>query len=100
MLLQKWAPGFFSHFPAQSPLHTKKSPDTLLSISLFFLAVLGLRCFFQAFSSCGQQELLPGCGARAFHRSVFPCCGAWALLGAEHGGLECKGFGSCAVGIL
>ena len=78
MLLQKWAPGFFSHFPAQSPLHTKKSPDTLLSISLFFLAVLGLRCFFQAFSSCGQQELLPGCGARAFHHSVFPCCGAWA----------------------
>ena len=47
MLLQKWAPSFFSHFPAQSPLHTKKSPDTVLSLSLFFLAMLGLRCFFR-----------------------------------------------------
>ena len=25
---------------------------------------------------------------------------AWGLLVAEHGGLECKGFGSCAVGTL
>ena len=80
MLLQKWASSFFSHFPAQSPLHTKKSPDNPLSLSVFsFLAVLGLRGFFQAFSSCGQQELLSGCGVRAFHCSVFSCCRAWAL---------------------
>ena len=48
-----------------------------LSLSLFF-GYAGSSLLFQAFSSCGQQELLSGCGARAFHCSVFSCCRAWA----------------------
>ena len=41
-------------------------PRVCLFFLIFILAVLGLRCFFQAFSSCGQQKLLSACGARAF----------------------------------
>ena len=48
-----------------------------LSLSLFF-GYAGSSLLFQAFSSCGQQELLSSCGARAFHCSVFSCCRAWA----------------------
>ena len=63
-----------------------------LQIYLFiylFLAVLGLRCCGQAFSSCGEQELLflvvcvlliavaSRCGARAL--------GTWASVVVAHG---------------
>ena len=34
-------------------------------IYLFILAELGLPCCAWAFSSCGQQELFPSCGAQA-----------------------------------
>ena len=48
-------------------------------INLFiylFLAVLGLCCCAQAFSSCGTTL---HCGARASHCGDFSCCGAQAL---------------------
>ena len=52
------------------------------SIFNVFMAVLGLRCCVKAFSSCGEQGLLSGCGAPASHRGGFSCCRAQAL---EHG---------------
>ena len=33
--------------------------------TFLFLATLGLRCCTRAFSSCGEQELLSGCGVLA-----------------------------------
>ena len=39
---------------------------TLLYLSTYlFLAALGLRCYTQALSSCGEWGLLPSCGAVA-----------------------------------
>ena len=32
-----------------------------------FMAVLGLHCCLQAFSSCSEQSLLPSCGVQASH---------------------------------
>ena len=59
-----------------------KSNSFFLKINLFifnlFLAVLGLRCWAQAFSSCGEWGLLCR-GAQASHCGGFSCCGAWAL---------------------
>ena len=43
-----------------------------------FLAVLGLRCYTQVFSSCGEQGLLSGCGKWACCAG-FSCCRAGAL---------------------
>ena len=55
----------------------------VLSIILFiyylFLAVLILCCCMQAFSSCGERELLPSCGAQASHCGGFCYCRAKAL---------------------
>ena len=51
-------------------------------ISCFFfylLAVLGLCCRVQAFSSFGEQGLLSGCGVTSSHCGCFSCCGAQAL---------------------
>ena len=48
-----------------------------------FLAMLGLCCFMQAFSSCRDQwELLSSCDMGASHchfSSGFSCCRPWAL---------------------
>ena len=44
-----------------------------------FLAALGLHCFSQAFSSCGEHGLLSSCSAQAPHCSGFSCCRVWAL---------------------
>ena len=49
-----------------------------LKITLF-LAVLGLCCYVQAFSSCGEWGLLSSCGAWASYCCGFSCYGAWAL---------------------
>ena len=45
---------------------------------LFFVTVLGLRCFVRAFSSCGEwgYSLL---GAQVSRGGGFSCCGAQAL---------------------
>ena len=55
----------------------------VLSIILFiyylFLAVLILCCCMQAFSSCGEWELVPSCGAQASHCGGFCYCRAKAL---------------------
>ena len=55
------------------------------------LAVLGLRCCAQAFSSCSKGELLSGLGVGTSHCYGFSCCGAQAL--------ECvgstRGLSSC-----
>ena len=51
-----------------------------------YLAVLGLHCCMQAFSSCREKGLFSSCGVRASHCSGF-CCGAQAL--------GCVGFSSC-----
>ena len=65
-----------------------------LTISFFFfnfiylfLAVLGLHCCTQTFSSCNDQGLLPSCSAWASHCGGFSCCGA--------GALGCTGFRIC-----
>ena len=42
-----------------------------------FLAVLGLRCFTQSSSRCGEQGLLSRCGLWASHCSGFSRCRAW-----------------------
>ena len=42
-----------------------------------FLAVLGLCCWAQAFSSCSEQRVFSGCDAQASHGS--------ASFVAEHG---------------
>ena len=39
-----------------------------------FLAVLGLRCCVQAFSSCDKQGLVSSSVAQASHCSCFSCC--------------------------
>ena len=44
-----------------------------------FLSVLGLCCWAQAFSSCGDWRLLSSCGPQASHCGGFPCCGSWTL---------------------
>ena len=43
------------------------------------LAVLSLHCFFQAFFSCGEQELLFSWGIWGFHCGSFSYCGAQTL---------------------
>ena len=45
-----------------------------------FLAGLGLHCYIQFSSGCGEGELLSSCGARASPCSGFSCCRAVALL--------------------
>ena len=56
---------------------------SVLSIVLFiyclFLAMLFLCCCMQAFSSCGEWEVLSSCGAQASHCGGFCYCRARAL---------------------
>ena len=58
----------------------------------FFLAVLGLRCCVQAFSSCGKRGLL--FLERASHCGGFSCCGAWTL-GVQASVVVAHGLSSC-----
>ena len=51
----------------------------ITKIIYLLLAALGLRCCTQAFSSYGEWELLPSCGARTSPQSGFSCCRARAL---------------------
>ena len=69
-----------------------------LSFFFFFLrcmylslAVLGLHCWAWAFSSCGEQGLLPSCSVWASYCRGFPCCGAQAP--------GCVGFSGSANGL-
>lgn len=55
------------------------------------LAMPGLHCSVQAFSSCGKREPLCSCGAWASHCGGFSC-GAWAA--------GCSSFNSCGVWAL
>ena len=51
-----------------------------LKFYLLILAVLGLRCCVQPFSSCGDRELATlCCGVRASPCGGFSCCGARAI---------------------
>ena len=47
-------------------------------IYFLFLAVLGLCCCTQAFSSCSKPGLLSRCSLPASHCRGFSCWGAWA----------------------
>ena len=49
------------------------------SLVNLFLAALGLHCFAQAFSGCGEQSLLSNCDAWPSHCGGFSCCRAQAL---------------------
>ena len=57
------------------------------SLVNLFLAALGLHCFAQAFSGCGEQSLLSNCDAWPSHCGGFSCCRAQAP--------GCGGVGSC-----
>ena len=65
----------------------------LILIIYLFLSALGLHCFAWAFSSCGEQGLLSGCGAQCSHGGGFSCgaqvLGTWGsvvvVLALEHG---------------
>ena len=48
-------------------------------IFYLFMAALGLHRCPWAFSSCGEQELVSSCGARASYCGGFSCCRALAL---------------------
>ena len=43
------------------------------SLVNLFLAALGLHCFAQAFSGCGEQSLLSNCDAWPSHCGGFSC---------------------------
>ena len=76
-------------FMANSPLYIcTTSSLCILDVVFVILAVLSLHCCEQAFSSCGEQWLLSGCGVRASRCRGFSCCGAWTLRHA--------GFSSCS----
>ena len=80
-------------------------------IYLLFLVALALRCFTWAFSSCGEQGLLSGCGAWTSDGGVFSyggaqALGAWGLVSAARGlsscglwALGCVGFSSAVLGL-
>ena len=67
--------------------HDHLAISLFLNLSIYLLAVLGLRCFEWTFSSCGKRGLLSSCSAWASHCGSFSCCGARALRQA--------GFSSC-----
>ena len=70
---------FFSGYRLSLRLMTQQIQwYSKLFLNLFiylFLAVLGLHCCMQAFSSCSEQRLLSSCGAQADCGSLS-CCGA------------------------
>ena len=65
-----------------------------LFIYLFILAVLGLRCCAQAFSSCGERGLLFIVVRGAYHCGGFSCCRAQAL-GTRASVAVARGLSSC-----
>ena len=65
-----------------------------------FLAVLGLCCYMQAFSHCGEQELLSSCKARASHCGGFSCGGV-GLKSLQDSAVVARGLScSAACGIF
>ena len=72
---------------------------TGILLTLFFLAALGLRCCAQAFSSCGEQELL-FTAERGLLIAVAPHCGGFSCCGARAPGTRtsvvvARGLSSC-----
>ena len=62
------------------------------------MALLGLRCCAQAFSSCGEQGLL-FVAVPASHCGGFSCCRAWTL-GVWASVVVERGLGSCGLWAL
>ena len=90
---------FPHHGLNRCPLQWKRSPFFPLIYYyyyyyFFFLAVLGLRCCVQAFSSCGERGATLSCGAQPPHCGGFSCCGAQAL-GARASVVVVHGLMSC-----
>ena len=71
---------------------TKEVSCIYIYTHIYFLAVLGLRCFARALSSCSERGLLY-CSAQASHRGRFSCCSAQALR-AQPAAIAARGFGS------
>ena len=64
------------------------------------LVVLGLCCYMQAFSHCGEQELLSSCKARASHCGGFSCGGV-GLKSLQDSAVVARGLScSAACGIF
>ena len=57
-----------------------------------FLAMLGLHCCVQIFSSCSELKLLSSCAVWTSFCGGFSCCESWAL---GH-----SGFSSCGSQVL
>ena len=73
--------------------HFFKCSQTIIFFKLFihlFLAVLGLCCGIDFFSSCGEWGLVSSCGGWASHCSGFFCYGASAL------GTQASAFVACS----
>ena len=62
-----------------------------------FLAVLGLGCSAQAFSTCAEQELLSTRDVWASHGSGFSCCRVQALGASAVMAHELQSTGYCGV---
>ena len=60
-----------SHFRQKAAFLTQDSFFFFLFKIYLFLALPGLRCCAQAFSSCGEQGSLSSCGMQAFHCDGF-----------------------------
>ena len=67
--------------------------------TLFILAVLGLHCFAQHFSSFSEKGFLSSCDARASHRGGFSCCraGLWGAWASVFAALGLRSTGSAVV---
>ena len=63
-----------------------------------FLAVLGLRCGVQAFSSGGKWGLLSSCSSGASYDSGFSCC-KHRLQGVRASVVGAHGLSSCSPGV-
>ena len=78
-----WKSGLFRN---RTVAVLSKSPVCFFFLDLFiyFLAVVGLCCHMQAFSSWDERGLLSSCGAWVSYCGGFSCCRAWALdVGSE-----------------
>ena len=70
-----------------------------LKFLIYFLAVSGLCCCAQAFSSCSKCGATLHHGARASHCGGFSCCRAWTL-GAWASVVAARGLSSCGAWAL
>ena len=75
LVLQSTGPQRGGHDWATERCWSYADPFVLIS----FVAVLGLSCCQRAFSSCGEQGLLSGCGEQASHCGGVSCCRARTL---------------------